>query len=66
MWSKMPIYLTLLHPLVSCVGKGLLPFYCRIYSYGFIVLWFRKWIRVLKAVVNCCTVNDTCWEYKSV
>jgi len=65
-WSKMPNYLTFMHSVASCGGKALLPFYDGIYSYGFVVLWLRKWIRVLRAVVNCWTVNGTCWEYKSV
>jgi hypothetical protein len=66
MWSTMPNYLTFMHSVVSCVGKALLPFYDGTYSYGFVVLWLRKWIRVLRAVVCCCTVNGTCWEYKRV
>jgi hypothetical protein len=61
----MPNYLPLLHSVVSRVGKALLRFYYGMY-YGFVVLWLRKWIRVLRTAVNCCTVNDTCWEYKSV
>ena len=64
MWSKIPNYLTLLHSVVSSAGKGLLP--CYDVMYGFVVPRLRKWFIALRAVVNYCAVNDTCWKNKSV